>query len=469
VSAVIPEAGTAEEIIEEMRRVAEPGQRRLDDGTMDRLRELSGQLSAIKADTSAAEHWRFLQVKQRMLAVPEAIVERHLKDATVLVTGGTGCIGSALMAELRQRGPRRLVSVSRGITVGWPRVESADYLTADICDERALTSIVRKVKPDVIFHVAAQRDPGVAEVEVRRTIATNVFGTRNVLTAATAHDIGQVVYASTGKALRPYSPEIYAASKRAGEWLMAETAQKTAIRCSAARFTHVVDNSILYRRLLAWANPSEEDAHGGQTVRLHGPDIYFYVQSAPEAAQLLLCAFVGATSGEFRLQAITDLGLPLTPLDLAIGVLVSTGSTTPIYFSGHDAGYERVPFPCLYDPLTAGDVSPLLSAFEAASTTNSPSPMTDSFRLSFAPDRRLAEQLAALEGDCASPLGEPRLKERLNDLSWSLLDAGLRRAPRWALERCAGQARRHWDTMTSSHRRMLQSIDDLLRSTTYRD
>ena len=366
------------------------------------------------------------------------------------------------MAQLWQRGPRRLISISRGITADWPRVESADYLTADIRDEQALISIIRMTKPDVIFHLAAQRDPGLAEIEVRRTITTNVLGTRNVLTAATAHGTGHVVYASTGKALRPYLPEIYAASKRVGEWLMAEAAQNTDIRCSAARFTHVMDNSIIYRRLLAWAGPAgQEEAYGNQAVRLHQPDIYFYVQSALEAAQLLLCAYIGATPGELRLQGITDLGLPFTLLDLAIGVLGSTRSTTPIYFSGYDAGYEQVAFPGLYDPLTAGDVSPLLSALEAAATTHSPSAMTDSFRLGFAPDQRLAKQLAALVGDCDNTLGESQLKDRLDQLSWSL-DSSLRSTPRWVLERCAAQARRHWDTMIPSHRRMLRSIDDLL-------
>ena len=42
------------------------------------------------------------------------------------------------------------------------------------------------------------------------------------------------------------------------------------------------------------------------------------------------------------------------------------GLASPIYFSGHDPGYESVPFPGLYDPATAGELSPLLSAFEAA-------------------------------------------------------------------------------------------------------
>jgi len=65
-----------------------------------------------------------------------------------------------------------------------------------------------------VFHVAAQRDPGLAEVEVHRTVSTNVLGTRTVLTAAAEAGLPQVVCASTGKALRPYSPDMYTARSR---------------------------------------------------------------------------------------------------------------------------------------------------------------------------------------------------------------------------------------------------------------
>jgi NAD(P)-dependent dehydrogenase (short-subunit alcohol dehydrogenase family) len=455
------EAGTAGEIIEQMRRVAAPGKQRLDATTMRRLRDLTSQLTAAKPD-AAAEHQRFLEVRGRSLRLPEGELAARIGGKTILVTGGTGCIGSTLLAQLAQRCPRRIVSVSRGVTCCWPRLEGADYRQADIRDAEVLTRIVRATRPDVIFHVAAQRDPGLAEIEVHRTVTTNVLGTRNVLDAAGKAGVPQVVYASTGKALRPYSAETYTASKRACEWLMADAAATTGMRTSATRFTHVVDNSIVYRRLLAWATPSSaEERHDG-VIRLHDPDICFYVQSALESAQLLLAACAGAVEGEFLLHAITDLGLPVSLLDLAIGVLGSTGSTTPVYLSGHDAGYEKAPFPGLYDPLTAGDVSPLLNAFEAASPAASPSDMVDATRLAFAADRRLHKHLVALAEDCARTYDPDRLSGRLGELSWSLLDAALHAAPRRALERSAAQARRHWDTMIGCHRRMLEAIDDLI-------
>jgi FlaA1/EpsC-like NDP-sugar epimerase len=101
--------------------------------------------------------------------LPEAELADRLRDATVLVTGGTGCIGSTLMAQLAARRPARLVSVSRAVTRSWPRHEGAEYRRADVRDRAAMDELMREIRPDVVFHVAAQRDPGLAEVEVHRT------------------------------------------------------------------------------------------------------------------------------------------------------------------------------------------------------------------------------------------------------------------------------------------------------------
>lgn len=450
-------------IIEAMRQAVPPGRTRLSAADTSALRDLTAALMTARPE-AVSEYQRFLAIAGRGLCLPEDQIAARLRDATVLVTGGTGCIGSALMAQLAAYRPARLVSVSRGMTPAAARQEGAEYLKADVTERPALTRVMADVRPDIVFHLAAQRSPGLAETEVRRTVSTNVLGARNVLSAASGAGVRQVVLASTGKALRPYSPEVYTASKRAAEWVAATAAANGEVTCSAARFTHVIDNSIIHGRLLDWAAREVDWADsiggaGGPAIRLHSADIAFYAQSALESAQLLLIAMLGAAPGDFRVHAIADLGWPVSLLDVALGVLAASGSRTPIYVSGYDPGYEEIPFPGLYDPATAGDVSPLLNQFETAVRTAAPCPMVDVFRLEMAADPAAPKLLAGLESACGRGLCDDEIRQTLDDLGWSLLDATLAAAAPAALARCAALTRRHEPAMSSAHARIMRAID----------
>jgi nucleoside-diphosphate-sugar epimerase len=431
-----------------MREAAPPGQRELDDAALGELRSLTQALIAARPD-AGEEYVRFLALGQRAIPVPEAELAGWLGGATVLVTGGTGCVGSALLAQAARWRPRRLVSVSRGLTGGWPRPAGAEYFRADIRDPRGLAAVFDEVRPDVVFHLAAQRDPGLAEDEVHRTVTTNVLGTRQVICAAEEYGVRDVVFASTGKALRPYSREVYTASKRAAEWLIAGAALRGQARYSAARFTHVVDNSIIGQRLLAWS--------AGGVIRLHAADIMFYAQSALESAQLLLCAGLGMRRGGLWAYALTDLGWPVSLLDLALGVLARTGSEAPVYFSGYDPGYESLPFPGLYDPKTAGEVSPLLSAFEAAGAQQAAGRVTDAFPVRFAFGPQPDAPLRTLQDACVA--GEPAtVRAALDTLSWGLLDAMLKAAPRETLVRVAGLTAPFESELSPAYQRILAAV-----------
>ena len=365
-------------IIEAMRQAVPPGKAGLSDSDTSALRDLTAALMTARPE-AVPEYQRFLGIAGRGLCLPEDQLTAKLRGATALVTGGTGCIGSALMAQLARRRPARIVSVSRGVTGAVIRHAGVEYLNADVTDRVAIERIVAGVQPDIVFHVAAQRSPGLAEADVRRTVSTNVLGARNVVAAAARAGARQVVLASTGKALRLYSPEVYTASKRAAEWIGATAAADGEVTCSAARFTHVIDNSIIHGRLLDWAasaadGASATGAAGAPAVRLHSADIAFYAQSAVESAQLLLIAMLGAVPGEFRVHAIADLGWPVNLLDVALGVLAAAHSRTPVYISGYDPGYEEVPFPGLYDPATAGDVRPAVQRVRDRRADDGPVP-----------------------------------------------------------------------------------------------
>jgi hypothetical protein len=145
---------------------------------------------------------------------------------------------------------------------------------------------------------------------------------------------------------------------------------------------------------------------------------------------------------------------------VALGVLISTRSATPIYFSGYDPGYEEVPFPGLYDPMTAGEVSPLLNAFEAAARTSAPCPMVDAFRLEMAASPQPAKLLSALDEICDRSTDSDVVRAGLNETSWALLDATLHAVPHQVLARAAALSDPHQQVMCPDHRRVLKAIRD---------
>jgi nucleoside-diphosphate-sugar epimerase len=441
---------TAAEIIAEMHEAVPRGRPCLTGAETKRLAGLTQALLASKPEAQE-EYSRFLAAVRKDIDLPGPVLAECLQGKRILVTGGSGCIGSALMAQLARFSPARLVSVSRGLTQGWPRLPGAEYVHADIRDADQLSAVFDQVRCDIVFHVAGQRDPGLAEREVHRTVTTNVLGTCNVISAAASSGVPHVIFASTGKALRPYSPEVYTASKRVAEWLLWRAAARGAATCSVARFTHVIDNSIIHARLLDWCD--------GGVIRLHDTGIAFYVQSALQSAQLLLAAEASAQPGSLRVHAIGDLGWPVTLLDVALGVLACTGSAAPIYFSGYDRGYEATAFPGLYDPMTAGDVSPLISAFEATDARRSGCPDVDAFPLQLVSADALDERMDALAGTCARTEEPGAVRAALDGLSWSLFDATMSAAPRPVLTRAARIAAPNRDCLDPRHERMLAVIE----------
>jgi UDP-glucose 4-epimerase len=144
----------------------------------------------------------------------------------VVVTGGAGFIGSHVVDALVARGDE--VAVVDSLATG-KRENVADRAALHVQDIREpLDELFDEVRPEAVFHLAAQADVRVAVDRPVEDAEANVIGTIRVLEAARRHG-AQVVFSSTGGAiygecteparedapLTPLSP--YGASKLAGE------------------------------------------------------------------------------------------------------------------------------------------------------------------------------------------------------------------------------------------------------------
>lgn len=146
-----------------------------------------------------------------------------------IVTGGAGFIGSHVVDALLARGTG--VTVIDDLSTGDRRrvAPAAELVEQDIVDIAAVAAIVESVRPQAIFHLAAQASVVASVEDPGRDCEVNVKGTLGVVEAARVCD-APVVFTSTGGALygdqapmptgedripAPLSP--YGASKWAGE------------------------------------------------------------------------------------------------------------------------------------------------------------------------------------------------------------------------------------------------------------
>ncbi len=112
------------------------------------------------------------------------------KSENILVTGGGGFLGKAIVKRLVQRGDR-VRSFSRGF---YPALDNrgVKLIQGDIGDAAVVAKACRNV--DTVFHVAAKAGVWGKYEDYHRT---NVIGTRNVITACKSSDVQQLVYTSS--------------------------------------------------------------------------------------------------------------------------------------------------------------------------------------------------------------------------------------------------------------------------------
>ena len=151
-----------------------------------------------------------------------------------LVTGGSGFIGSNLVDALVARGDEVAViddlSTGRRDNLADATRAGVELVEADVRDSQAVLDVVSRVRPEAVFHLAAQ-------IDVRRSVADpaadatiNVAGTVNVLEAARRAAVPRVINTSSGGAIygegrflpatedHPAAPEApYGQSKLAAE------------------------------------------------------------------------------------------------------------------------------------------------------------------------------------------------------------------------------------------------------------
>jgi GDP-4-dehydro-6-deoxy-D-mannose reductase len=170
---------------------------------------------------------------------------------TVLLTGGTGFVGSHLTAAFTARFPdTTLVLLCRPGEK--PARRGAKFLTAELTDERAVDAVVDEVRPDAILHLAAQASVGDTSIGAEQTWRVNFCGTMWLACAVARHcPASTFLFVSSGEVyggnfrggparedtpLMPLNP--YARSKAAAEAMLADVLPPSTRLIVARSFNH---------------------------------------------------------------------------------------------------------------------------------------------------------------------------------------------------------------------------------------
>lgn len=236
-------------------------------------------------------------------------------DKVLLITGGTGSFGNAVLhrfldSDLREirifsRDEKKQDDMRKRYTS-----EKLKFYIGDVRDYRSVLSAVRGV--DFVFHAAALKQVPSCEFHPLEAVKTNVLGTENVLEAAINCDIDRVICLSTDKAVYPINA------------MGISKAMMEKVAVSKARSSgDTIINITRYGNVMASRGSVIQlfinQIRAGEPITITDPNMTRFMMTLNDAVDLVLFSFENGKPGEVFVQkapaaTIKTLALALTDL-----------------------------------------------------------------------------------------------------------------------------------------------------------
>ena len=224
-------------------------------------------------------------------------MENIFKDKKILVTGGTGSIGSEIVRRVLQYNPEVVRILSRDESKQFEmeqeigNLENVRFLIGDVRDKDRLNRAFEDI--DIVFHAAAMKHVPACEYNPFEAVKTNVVGTQNVIDAAFDNNVEKVIAISTDKAASPINT--MGATKLLAEKLIIDANfykghRKTVFSC--VRFGNVMGSRGSVIPLF------EKQIENGGPVTVTDPGMTRFMMTIPQAIDLVFKATKKAQGGE---------------------------------------------------------------------------------------------------------------------------------------------------------------------------
>ncbi len=225
---------------------------------------------------------------------------KHFKNKTLLITGGTGSFGKALLKNLCDKDLKEIRVFSRDekkqedLRIKFNKNNIKFYL-GDVRDYHSVCKVMSDV--DFVFHAAALKQVPSCEFYPSEAIKTNVLGTENVINAAKEFDIKKLVVLSTDKAVYPINS--MGLTKAMAEKIMFANARlnsKNSNILCATRYGNVMASRGSVIPL--FVNQIKDN----KPITLTDPNMTRFLMSLEDSVKLVMFAFINANQGDLFIQ-----------------------------------------------------------------------------------------------------------------------------------------------------------------------
>lgn len=258
------------------------------------------------------------------------MIQKQLEDIfrgkKILVTGGTGCIGSEIVRSVLKYKPqvvrifsndedntfRMMHEFDASDTKMMHEIVDRRFLIGDIRDKERVLLAMEDI--DIVYHAAALKHVPLCEYNPFEAIKTNVLGTKNVIEAALASEVDRVISISTDKAVNPTNT--MGATKLLSEKLIIDANEGKGLKptiFSSVRFGNVSFSRGSVIPLF------EEQIRQKKPITITNPDMTRFMMSLSDTIELIFEATLLAKGGE-----IFILKMPVVKLGDLIDVIIET-------------------------------------------------------------------------------------------------------------------------------------------------
>jgi UDP-N-acetylglucosamine 4,6-dehydratase/5-epimerase len=222
------------------------------------------------------------------------------KDKTLLITGGTGSFGSAVLKKFINTDIGEIRIFSRDEKKQYDLKQKFNnskikFYIGDVRDFSSINFAMKKV--DYVFHAAALKQVPTCEFFPMEAIKTNVLGVENVLSSAIQNNIEKIVVLSTDKAVYPVNA--MGMSKAMMEKVMVAKSRnhsgKETLMCGT-RYGNVMASRGSVIPLFI------DQIKSNLPITITDPTMTRFMMSLDEAVQLVLFAFQNAKQGDIFVQ-----------------------------------------------------------------------------------------------------------------------------------------------------------------------